>query len=147
MTDQPTDSPEGWVNEHIRRYVATGGADGHEWKPGVPTLLLTTTGNKSGLKRRTALIYARDGASYLVVASAGGCPRPPGVVSQPGRRPGRARAGRPGGVRRDRADGDRRRAHAALADRHRGLAGVRRLPGRHRSADPGRGPHTRSLTR
>ena len=67
-----TDSPRGWVNEHIRRYVTTGGTDGHEWKPGVPTLLLTTTGNKSGLRRRTALIYARDGDTYLVVASNGG---------------------------------------------------------------------------
>ena len=66
------DSPRGWVNEHIQRYVATGGADGHEWKPGVPTLLLTTTGNKTGLPRRTALIYAKDGETYLVVASNGG---------------------------------------------------------------------------
>jgi deazaflavin-dependent oxidoreductase (nitroreductase family) len=67
-----TDSPQGWVNEHVQRYVRTGGADGHEWKPGVPTLLLTTTGNKSGLRRRTALIYARDGDHYVVVASNGG---------------------------------------------------------------------------
>ena len=72
MTDQVVDSPEGWVNEHIQRYVATGGEDGHEWRPGVPTLLLTTTGRKSGLRRRTALIYARDGEDHVVVASAGG---------------------------------------------------------------------------
>jgi deazaflavin-dependent oxidoreductase (nitroreductase family) len=78
MTDeQLTDSPKGWVNEHVQRYVASGGADGHEWRPGVPTLLLTTTGNKSGLRRRTALIYARDGESYLVVASDGGAPGHP----------------------------------------------------------------------
>jgi deazaflavin-dependent oxidoreductase (nitroreductase family) len=72
-----TDSPNEWVADHIRRYVATGGADGHEWKPGVPTLLLTTTGRKSGLRRRTALIYATDGADYLVVASSGGAPDHP----------------------------------------------------------------------
>jgi deazaflavin-dependent oxidoreductase (nitroreductase family) len=71
------DSPKGWVNEHIQRYVASGGEDGHEWKPGVPTLLLTTTGNKSGLQRRTALIYGRDGDTYLVVASNGGAPGHP----------------------------------------------------------------------
>jgi deazaflavin-dependent oxidoreductase (nitroreductase family) len=75
--DQVIDSPQGWVNEHIQRYVATGGKDGHEWKPGVPTLLLTTTGNKSGLRRRTALIYARDGENYLIVASQGGAPTHP----------------------------------------------------------------------
>jgi deazaflavin-dependent oxidoreductase (nitroreductase family) len=67
-----TDSPRDWVNQHVQRYVASGGEDGHEWRPGVPTLLLTTTGNKSGLQRRTALIYARDGGGYLVVASNGG---------------------------------------------------------------------------
>ena len=74
---QVTDSPRGWVNEHIRRYVESGGADGHEWKPGVPTLLLTTTGSKTGLRRRTALIYARDGDTHVVVASNGGSPGHP----------------------------------------------------------------------
>ncbi|MGZ4649563.1 MAG: nitroreductase/quinone reductase family protein, partial [Kineosporiaceae bacterium] len=51
-----TDSPVPWVAEHTRRYLETGGDDGHQWRPGVPTLLLTTTGRKSGVKRRTALI-------------------------------------------------------------------------------------------
>ena len=79
MTDseQVVDSPSGWVNQHIRRYVATGGQDGHEWRPGVPTLLLTTRGRKSGVLRRTALIYGRDADAYLVVASQGGSPRHP----------------------------------------------------------------------
>jgi deazaflavin-dependent oxidoreductase (nitroreductase family) len=76
--DQVVDSPRGWVNKHIRRYVASGGADGHEWRPGVPTLLLTTRGRRSGLLRRTALIYGRDGDSYLVVASQGGARVHPG---------------------------------------------------------------------
>ena len=77
MDETLTDSPESWVKAHIDRYVATGGADGHEWKPGVPTLLLTTTGNRTGIRRRTALIYARDGGSFLVVASQGGAPTHP----------------------------------------------------------------------
>ena len=79
MTDseQVVDSPRGWVNKHIQRYVATGGQDGHEWQPGVPTLLLTTRGRKSGLLRRTALIYGRDADAYVVVASQGGSPRHP----------------------------------------------------------------------
>jgi deazaflavin-dependent oxidoreductase (nitroreductase family) len=74
---QVVDSPRGWVNRHIQRYVATGGADGHEWRPGVPTLLLTTRGRRSGLLRRTALIYGRDGDAYVVVASQGGDPKHP----------------------------------------------------------------------
>jgi deazaflavin-dependent oxidoreductase (nitroreductase family) len=65
-------SPSGWVADHIRRYVETDGKDGHEWKPGVPTLLLTTRGRKTGKLRRTALIHRRDGDHYLVVASKGG---------------------------------------------------------------------------
>jgi deazaflavin-dependent oxidoreductase (nitroreductase family) len=68
------DSPVDWVNEHIRRYVASDGADGHEWG-GAPTLLLTSTGRKSGLPRRTALIYRQDGDrgdKYVIVASQGG---------------------------------------------------------------------------
>ncbi|HVN11516.1 MAG TPA: nitroreductase family deazaflavin-dependent oxidoreductase [Kineosporiaceae bacterium] len=72
-----TDSPVPWVAEHTRRYLASGGEDGHEWRPGVPTLLLTTTGRTSGARRRTALIYGRDGADYVVVASKGGSPDHP----------------------------------------------------------------------
>lgn len=71
-----TDSPTDWVASHIRSYVETDGREGHYWN-GVPTLLLTTTGRKSGTPRRTALIYGRDGARYLVVASQGGAPTHP----------------------------------------------------------------------
>ena len=39
---------------------------------GVPCLLLTTTGRKSGAQRRCALIYGTDGNDYIVVASRGG---------------------------------------------------------------------------
>src|SRR4249919_2435555 len=67
-----SDSPSGWVAGHIRRYVDSDGAKGHEWRPGVYTLLLTTRGRRSGQLRRTALIYGRDGDRYLVVASVGG---------------------------------------------------------------------------
>lgn len=74
--DNPIDSPGDWQREHIERYVATDGADGHEWQ-GVYTLLLTTRGRKSGKARRTPLIYGRDGDDYVVVASAGGQPHHP----------------------------------------------------------------------
>ena len=76
MSEQIHDSPTDWVNEHTRQYVESGGADGHDWN-GVPTLLLTTTGRKSGLRRRTALIYGVDDAAYVVVASKGGAPDHP----------------------------------------------------------------------
>jgi deazaflavin-dependent oxidoreductase (nitroreductase family) len=69
--DEVSDSPTRWVARHIRRYVETDGAKGHQWR-GVQTLLLTTRGRKTGRLRRTALIYGRDGDRYLVVASNGG---------------------------------------------------------------------------
>lgn len=62
--------------EHVDRYRATDGAEGHEWE-GTQTLLLTTTGRKSGEPRTTPLIYAPDGDSYLIVASKGGWDAPP----------------------------------------------------------------------
>jgi len=70
MTDVH-DSPTGWVADHIKHYVETDGEQGHLWR-GVPTLLLTTKGRKSGQLRRTALIYGKHGSSYLLVASQGG---------------------------------------------------------------------------
>jgi deazaflavin-dependent oxidoreductase (nitroreductase family) len=63
--------------EHVRRYRETGGEVGHIWKEGATTLLLTTTGRKSGQPRTTPLIYARDGDRLVVVASQGGAPRHP----------------------------------------------------------------------
>jgi deazaflavin-dependent oxidoreductase (nitroreductase family) len=69
--DDIYDSPTGWVAQHIREYVETDGRKGHQWR-GVPTLLLTTRGRKTGLRRRTALIYGKDGDNYIVVASRGG---------------------------------------------------------------------------
>lgn len=74
--EEVLDSPSDWVADHTRRYVETDGRDGHEWN-GVPTLLLTTRGRKSGTLRRTALIYGRNGDDYVVVASRGGAPHHP----------------------------------------------------------------------
>jgi deazaflavin-dependent oxidoreductase (nitroreductase family) len=70
------DSPVGWVADHIREYVDSGGKKGHRWR-GTDTLLLTTKGRKSGMPRRTALIYGTDGDRYVVVASYGGKPNNP----------------------------------------------------------------------
>jgi deazaflavin-dependent oxidoreductase (nitroreductase family) len=63
--------------EHVARYRETGGERGHDWK-GTTTLLLTTTGRRSGEPRTTPLIYQPYGDAYLIVASKGGAPEPPG---------------------------------------------------------------------
>ena len=76
----------GWMVDHANRYLASGGADGHMYKitqPGrpeltVPSLLLTTTGRKSGDRYIFPLFYGADGSSYFVIASKGGAPEHPG---------------------------------------------------------------------
>ena len=81
-----TDREPGWQARHAQRYIETNGAEGHIWN-GVPTLLLTTKGRRSGESRTTPLIYGTDGDRYLVVASRGGAPQHPGwylnLVDQP----------------------------------------------------------------
>jgi deazaflavin-dependent oxidoreductase (nitroreductase family) len=76
----------GWMVEHSNRYLASGGTDGHMYKvtpPGyaemvVPSLLLTTTGRKSGEQFIFPLFYGKTSDSYIVVASKGGAPQHPG---------------------------------------------------------------------
>jgi deazaflavin-dependent oxidoreductase (nitroreductase family) len=63
-------------DEHVRRYVETNGAVGHEWS-GVHTLVLTTTGRRTGERRSSAMIYGEDGGRYVVMASLGGAPMHP----------------------------------------------------------------------
>jgi len=62
--------------EHVKRYRETDGAEGHEWQ-GVTTLILTTTGRRSGEARSTPLIYGERKNDYSVVASKGGAPEHP----------------------------------------------------------------------
>ncbi len=73
-----------WMADHLRRYVETDGADGHMWDsapvggPGpIPTLLLTTTGRRSGKSLLIPLIYGEANGAYIVIASKGGAPKHP----------------------------------------------------------------------
>ena len=85
MANEPRALPA-WIAEHLKKYQATNGADGHIWN-GVPTLLLTTTGRKSKQPIVLPLIYGKDGDRYVIVASRGGAPDHPGwyknLVAQP----------------------------------------------------------------
>ena len=63
-------------DEHVRRYEETDGEEGHDWM-GTTVLVLTTTGRRTGEKRKSALIYRPYGDGYLVVASNGGADTPP----------------------------------------------------------------------
>lgn len=76
----------GWMLDHSNRYLSSGGRDGHMYKvtpPGysemvVPSLMLTTTGRKSGEKYMFPLFYGEDGGKEFIVASKGGAPDHPG---------------------------------------------------------------------
>ena len=76
MSKEPLDSAMDWVAEHTRKYVESGGEDGYMWR-GFPTVVLTTTGRKSGDLRRNALIYGKDGDDFILIASYGGRPTHP----------------------------------------------------------------------
>jgi deazaflavin-dependent oxidoreductase (nitroreductase family) len=75
-----------WMVEHANRYLSSGGSEGHIYRmtqPGrpeitVPSLLLTTSGRKSGEKFIFPLFYGQTGDRYFVVASKGGAPAHPG---------------------------------------------------------------------
>lgn len=75
-----------WMVAHAKRYLESGGTDGHMYqitqpdRPEliVPSLLLTTTGRKSGEKYIFPLFYGEDGDSFLIIASKGGAPEHPG---------------------------------------------------------------------
>ncbi len=62
---------------HQQLYERSDGRIGHGMI-GVPTLLLRTTGRRSGAERCNALVYAKDGGDYVLVASNGGSDRSPG---------------------------------------------------------------------
>ena len=74
----------GWIQDHLRRYLESDGEDGHMWSaPGaagtgpVPTLLLTTTGRRSGDARILPLIYSEVEDAHVIIASRGGHPQHP----------------------------------------------------------------------
>jgi len=72
-----------WIAEHVELYrtdpeKARLWDSTHVGGPGVlPTLLLTTTGRKSGQPRHSPLIYGEAGDSYVIIASKGGWPTHP----------------------------------------------------------------------
>ena len=68
------------LQTHQWLYEKTDGLVGHRLL-GMPTLLLRTTGRKTGLPRTNALSYFPDGEARLVVASNGGSPRAPGWLA------------------------------------------------------------------
>ena len=71
-------SPRDWVREQVELYERTDGAEGNTLRDtGLPVIIVTHTGNKTGAVRKTPLMRVKDGANYVLVGSTGGAPKNP----------------------------------------------------------------------
>lgn len=76
LTGEYEPSPSEWAREQAETYMSSGGTAGAEMR-GMPIILLTTTGNKTGKLRKTPLMRVEHDGEYAVVASLGGAPKHP----------------------------------------------------------------------
>ncbi|MEU6814699.1 nitroreductase family deazaflavin-dependent oxidoreductase [Streptomyces sp. NPDC046860] len=71
-------SPERWVRDQVELYESSGGKEGTTLlDTGLPVIILTTRGNRSGKIRKTPLMRVEHDGKYAVVASVGGAPKHP----------------------------------------------------------------------
>ena len=69
-------SPTGWVADQVKRIEESDGGEGMELR-GLPVVLVTNRGRKTGATRKTPLMRVEHEGSYAVVASMGGAPKHP----------------------------------------------------------------------
>ncbi|MFB8206602.1 MULTISPECIES: nitroreductase family deazaflavin-dependent oxidoreductase [unclassified Streptomyces] len=69
-------SPSQWVRDQVEQYESSGGTEGTTMR-GMPVIVLTTVGAKSGKIRKTPLMRVEHDGRYAVVASQGGAPTHP----------------------------------------------------------------------
>lgn len=69
-------SPTQWVRDQVAQYESSGGTEGTNMR-GMPVILLTTRGAKSGKIRKSPLMRVEHDGKYAVVASLGGAPKHP----------------------------------------------------------------------
>jgi deazaflavin-dependent oxidoreductase (nitroreductase family) len=71
-------SPRDWVREQVELYESSGGTEGTTLRDtGLPVIIVTHTGNKTGAIRKTPLMRVKDGDGYVLVGSQGGAPKDP----------------------------------------------------------------------
>ncbi len=71
-------STRDWVREQVELYEGSGGTEGLTLRDtGLPVIIVTHSGNKTGAIRKTPLMRVKDGESYVLVASQGGAPKDP----------------------------------------------------------------------
>ena len=75
-------SPQQWVRDQVELYERTGGREGSTLREtGLPVVIFSTRGVKSGNVRKQPLMKVEDGGAYLMVGSQGGAPTDPAWVS------------------------------------------------------------------
>ena len=78
MPSEYIPSPRDWVREQVERYEASNGAEANTLRDsGMPVIIVTNTGNKTGATRKTPLMRVKDGNNYVLVGSVGGAPKNP----------------------------------------------------------------------
>jgi deazaflavin-dependent oxidoreductase (nitroreductase family) len=71
-------SPKKWVRDQVERYERTGGREANTLRDtGLPVVIFTTRGNKSGKIRKIPLMRVEHDGAYAMVASEGGAPKHP----------------------------------------------------------------------
>jgi len=71
-------TPVNWVRKQVELYESSGGTEGTTLlETGLPCILFTHTGNKTGAIRKTPLMRVKDGDNYILVGSMGGAPENP----------------------------------------------------------------------
>ena len=71
-------STRDWVREQVELYESSGGTQGLTLRDtGLPVIVVTNTGNKTGAVRKTPLMQVKDGNNYVLVGSQGGAPKNP----------------------------------------------------------------------
>ncbi len=71
-------SPTGWVAAQVKLYEESNGTAGTELRDlGLPVIIVTHRGKKTGAIRKTPLMRVVDGKNYILVASQGGAPKHP----------------------------------------------------------------------
>src|SRR5512144_3297089 len=71
-------SPREWVRDQVELYERSGGTEGTTLRDtGLPVIIVTHSGNKTGAIRKTPLMRVKDGRNYILVGSVGGAPTHP----------------------------------------------------------------------
>jgi deazaflavin-dependent oxidoreductase (nitroreductase family) len=71
-------STAGWVRDQVAAYEASGGREANTLRDtGLPIIIVTNRGNKSGSIRKTPLMRVEHDGEYALIASKGGAPQHP----------------------------------------------------------------------